>query len=368
MPRSLDPQESRSHQAALTRRLALYERMVEALDGCVLCVDHHGIISFANRCAGQLLGGAGADLVGSSFLTLHDTRDRAEVAEALRSVLEHSGNELETRHQRADGVRTVRWTLTPLHGGGLTVLAIGIDVTRRLEREQRNAEDDAMAVMGALVTGFAHEIRNPLNAANLQLELLLSRAERAGDAQLTARLGGPANLVGSAIGRLSVMLDEFLHAARPREPVRSACSVAELFESVLTLQRALAESVGICLHSHVREQGLQARCDREMITQVLTNLVRNSVDALGTQRGGTVLLHAERRIDGGVCISVLDDGRGLAQSMLGEAAFAPFSTTKAAGTGLGLSVARKIVSQHGGTIELLARPGAGTAARFWISV
>jgi two-component system, NtrC family, nitrogen regulation sensor histidine kinase NtrY len=123
----------------------------------------------------------------------------------------------------------------------------------------------------------------------------------------------------------------------------------------------------IVLSRFVHEADLMARCDADKIEQVLTNLIRNSSEALRERGYGQVELHAERRTEGGVSISVVDNGPGLATDMHGKAAFVAFATTKAAGTGLGLSIVRKIVSQHGGTIQLVTTPGFGTTARFWIS-
>ncbi|MDB4972026.1 MAG: Sensory box histidine kinase [Myxococcaceae bacterium] len=384
MTRALEPPTYPLEQEPPSGQRTFHQGLLEVLEGCVLCVDPAGLVSFANRYASTLLASPGASLEGSSFLTLPDAKNQRELAQAVRTAaLGTPVRDLDTCHQLGERAHTLRWSLMPLeerdgsnpHVTGnagfppspAAVLALGIDVTGRLELERRNAEDDAMAVMGTLTAGLAHEIRNPLNAATLQLELLSSRAKRAGDERLQSQLGEPAALVRTALGRLSVMLDEFLHVAQPREPVRTQSSVAELFETVLAHKRPLMAGLGITLQGYVREAGLSARCDSAKLKQVLINLVRNSIDALDRRGYGQIELHAEKRAGGGVSFSVLDDGPGLAGNMRGDAAFQPFSTTKAAGSGLGLSIARKIVSQHGGTIELSARPGVGTAARFWIS-
>jgi len=384
MTRALAELADEDEPPPAARPLALPLGLLEAFEGCLLGVDAGGIVRFANRYASELLENSGTSLKGSSFLTLPDAKNQRELAQAVRAAERGEAvRDLDTSHQRGDRARTIRWSLTPLREvnspddramGDRTdplsrpvVLAVGIDVTDRLARERRRAEDDAMAVMGTLAAGLAHEIRNPLNAATLQLELLLSRAKRAGDEHLQTQLGEPASLIRRAIGRLSVMLDEFLHVAQPREPVRTLSSVTELFEAVLAHKRPTMEGLGITLLCHVEEAGLLARFDSAKIQQVLINLIRNSIDALGTRGYGQIELHAETRAGGGVSISVLDDGPGLAGPMRGDAAFQPFSTTKPAGSGLGLSIARKIVSQHGGAIQLSARPGVGTAAHFWIS-
>jgi signal transduction histidine kinase len=276
----------------------------------------------------------------------------------------------------------MRWTLTPLQPERLEAarrgdrepadlpqvitLAVGIDITDHLELERRDAESQALAAIGTLTTSLAHEIRNPLNAAKLQLELLARRAQRAGDRLLDGQLTEPAKLVRLELERLTTLLDEFLELARPRVPVRQPYAVHQLFEAVRTLEEPLAKSVGIAIHSHVAE-GLTARCDPDKLKHVLINLVRNSIDAMAGRGFGEIRLCGERRAEGGVEIEVVDDGPGLPLEMQGGAAFEPFATTKPAGTGLGLSIAQKIIAQHGGTIELSSPPEGGTLARLFLS-
>jgi signal transduction histidine kinase len=384
MTRELDPLAGSVERRPASHDLVLPHRLLDAFEGCLLCVDAGGIVTVANRYASELLSSEDGGLLGSSFLTLPEAKNQRALAQAVHAAQAgRSVHDLDLSHRHGSRTRVIRWSLTSMRELGTSdeeataeearpnsspmLLAVGIDVTERLEHERQNAEDDAMAVMGTLAAGLAHGIRNPLNAATLQLELLLSRARRAGDASLQSQLAEPAALVQTAIGRLAVLLDEFLHVAQPREPVRLPSSIAELFETVLAHKRPLMEGLGLILLSKVSDVGLLARCDSAKIKQVLVNLIRNCIDALGTRGYGLIELHAEPRAGGGVSLAVLDDGPGLAGHMHGDAAFQPFTTTKAAGTGLGLSIARKIVSQHGGTIQLSARPGGGTAARFWIS-
>lgn len=363
---------------------ALHRGFVDTLEGCMICVDVAGTITFANRYATDLLVSNGVPLEGLSILALSHDGGQGQLTRIWRAAANgESVHDVDTRHEVDDRVHTIRWSVRPLSESTFAlydsagtvrpnfstwaVLAIGIDVTDRVERERQSAEDDAMSILAALTTGLAHEIRNPLNAAKLQLELLLLRAKLAGDVPMQDRLAEPATLVRNAIDRLSVLFEEFLCVAQPRLPVRTNNSVIKLFDSVVVQQQRLMSNTRIVLSSFVHEEGLMARCDADKISQVLTNLIRNSCEALRERGYGHVELHAERRTEGGVSISVVDNGPGLAADMHGEAAFVAFATTKAAGTGLGLSIVSKIVSQHGGTIQLLNRPGLGTTARFWIS-
>jgi two-component system sensor histidine kinase HydH len=244
-----------------------------------------------------------------------------------------------------------------------TVLAVGQDITDRLALEQRTAANQALAAVGTLTTGLAHEIRNPLNAAKLQLELIQRRAQRGGNPELAARLVEPANLVRAEIERLTKMLDEFLNLARPSSPVRVAASAADLFAAVLASEGASAARAGIVLRADLSEPDLRLEIDADKIKAALLHLVRNSIDALSGRGQGEIMLYASRAEDGGVELCVLDDGPGLPPGMQGRAAFEPFATTKPAGTGLGLALVQSAVAQHGGEVELSSRREGGTLAR-----
>jgi two-component system sensor histidine kinase HydH len=210
---------------------------------------------------------------------------------------------------------------------------------------------------------LAHEIRNPLNAAKLQLELLERRARKLGDAEASAVLSEPAHLVRTEINRLAILLDEFLDLARPRQIERHKLSVQALFEEVLQLQRPLLERRRIDVKASITPAGLEVRGDAHKLKQVLINLVTNAVEALQEIEGPRIELSAERS-PVGVRLSVIDNGPGIPADLIGSA-FTPFVTSKPSGTGLGLAVVQKIATQHGGFAELVARAN-GTMATIHI--
>jgi signal transduction histidine kinase len=352
---------------ALSDRLAvseaLYRGVVETVETCILGVDDEGVITFANRFAQERLGGP-LERRTLASLQLADAMERVRQGQTVR--------DLEVRHQG----RTLRWTLNALHATNsrlarlapmalevsATLLAVGIDITDRLELERRSANAQAMAAIGTLTTGLAHEIRNPLNAAKLQLELLQRRAKKGTDAELAARLVEPADLVRGELERLSKMLDEFLSLARPGALTKVTFPAAQLLESVLTMEGPVAQRAGILLRSAVVPAELCLAGEPDKLKQVLLNLIRNAIDSMSERGHGSIEVRAEQRV-GDVLISVLDDGPGLAREMVGNV-FEAFTTTKPGGTGLGLSIVQKIVHQHGGNVELVNRPEGGTNARF----
>jgi PAS domain S-box-containing protein len=384
--RALAQAALKREKQALAQRLAaseaLYRGVVETVEACIVGLDVGGNICFYNRFAGECLGHAHYDLEGRSLAALTDPECAPALARAVaRASAGETVRDLELHHTAYDHTRTVRWTLTPLYADSLDaaqraialtprkppprVLSVGLDITERLELERKSAEAQAMMAMGTLATSLAHEIRNPLNAAKLQLELLTRRAKRAHPA-LTACIDEPARLVRTEIERLSLLLDDFLDLARPRRPVRTTCSVRELFQAVVDLKAPIADAAGVRLRYSVAEAGLTAFVDRDKLQQVLLNLVRNSIDALSERGHGQVALYAARREAGGVQMTVTDDGPGLSTD-LSESALEPFVTTKPAGTGLGLAIVSKIVAQHGGEIVLASPHGGGTVAHFWVA-
>lgn len=247
---------------------------------------------------------------------------------------------------------------------GLTVIVLAAAVAfiwhllqRNAELEERRRRDEELAVLGSLAANLAHEIRNPLNALSLNLEIL--------DEELTGT-GVERTTVGQArreVGRLSRLVNDFLVYARPTPPTLETVPVAELLADAADLLRPLCERAGVELH--VAADETVVRADRGQLGQVLTNLAINAVQAMEG--------HQPRRLDlvgsadgSGAALEVLDTGPGIAEDDLSRVRQAFFSRRKG-GTGLGLSIAERIVEEHGGTLTLANRPGGGLAARVELS-
>jgi PAS domain S-box-containing protein len=365
---------------ALSQRLAtseaLYRSVVESVESCILGLDADGAVRFSNRFAAERLDIGYAELIGRPFVALCAPEDRSAAELKLAKALTGAPvRDYECNVARGGRRRRIRWTLTPLSvldpASGQhaelppeprlpVLLAAGIDITDRLELERRSAEAEAMAVMGTLTTALAHEIRNPLNAAKLQLELLARRARKLQDEHARDVLAEPTEVVRAEINRLASLLDEFLDLARPRQVERRPVPVAELFEEVSKLERLLLEGSRVQLTTQVEPIDLALHADRDKVKQVLINLIANSVDALRNTTNPRIELHAART-RAGVMLSVTDNGPGIPPELAGSA-FTPFVTSKPSGTGLGLAIVQKIARQHGGLAELipLAR---GTIAR-----
>jgi PAS domain S-box-containing protein len=369
--RALAQVQLRRERQRLASELAVSERLyrgvVESVESLIVGIDRDGAIRMWNRCATQITGWEQDELLGHPFIDIviaEAQREQCHIgmkqAWRDRRLLEHECGVL-TREGRH---RTVRWSAAAMatEGEGMEMLLlVGNDVTERLALEKRAADAEAMSSLATLTAGLAHEIRNPLNAALLQLELLGRIGSRVADASQRERIGDCARLVQSEIRRLTRLLEEFLSLARPRTLERYPVDVRALLDYVATMQRPLAEIAHIELQVVVPDGLPRVLGDQPKLTQVLINLVVNAIDAM-REAGmrGTIELRGEA-VGDRVCIRVADTGPGIDERVAKDL-FRPFVSTKEMGTGLGLSIAKRIIDQHGGTVELGPRPGGGTVA------
>lgn len=350
----------RLERGQLEHRLAIsearYEEIVEKGSSLVTTFDEELSILLFNSRAEELTGLGRAQALGRSWLEVFvPEEDRARVrglcAAALGRERAKDGVPYEGRLPRVGGDRRVRWHFTTLpSGAGPVLCAIGLDVTEERELARRTQRAERLASLGTMAAGLAHEIRNPLNAASLQLTVVQRRLGRDGGADVTGAREA-ARLVSSEMTRLAGLVEEFLQFARP-QPLRiQRIDLHAAAGELCRLERPDAQAAGVTL-SLVEGPSVYAQLDDERIRQVLLNLIRNGIEATGD--GGRVTLRVFRG-DDAARLEVEDDGPGL--PMPDAPIFEPFFTTKASGTGLGLSIVHRIVSDHGGRIEVDSRPG-----------
>jgi PAS domain S-box-containing protein len=353
-----------------------YRALVELTDVLVVGLDADDRVRLFNRKASELAGSDPASTLGKPFIEgwIPD-EDRIRVREAIALARVGRTSEVETgftdlsrargpvrissRAPRASSARRVRWHVSMAQGPGeetSLVYGIGIDVTERRALEKRAADAEALSAMGTLALNLAHEIRNPLNAAVLQLHLMGRHIDKlAVDEEARQTLHRKADIVGDEIGRLSRLLTDFLELARPRAVARETVAFGRLVADVLDLEQGSAQGRGVTIEREVDPECV-LRGDPEKLKQVVLNLVVNAIEAM--REGGVLGVRAATEGDQ-VVLVVSDTGIGIEPTALPQV-FDPFFTTKEAGTGLGLSIVRKIVDQHAGEVRLESERGVGT--------
>jgi signal transduction histidine kinase len=211
-----------------------------------------------------------------------------------------------------------------------------------------------VTALGRLTAGVAHEVKNPLNAMTIHLELLkqkLATSAAAGD------IGPHVEIISREIRRLDDVVQGFLKFARPEEMTLKPVAPGELVDEVLKTLAVEANVTGVQLVSSVAADVPQIEADPGIFRQALLNLAKNAVQAMPT--GGTLTIAAASSKDGRVEIRVADTGVGIAPENLAKI-FDLYFTTKASGTGIGLSLVYRTVQLHNGDIDVESTPGVGT--------
>jgi len=235
---------------------------------------------------------------------------------------------------------------------------LDLELAIMLHTYREDLEAQRMAAVGTLTAGLSHEIRNPLNAAGLQLAVLERRLRRLPGPEQAGALE-PLILVRDEIRRLDHLLEDLLQYARPRQLERQPVNMATLVERVAQLLVSDADSRGVTI-ARMIEPELAASGDEARLREVVMNLVLNALDA--SERGGEVRIKARRLGPVEIELSVEDDGAGVVPEQR-EKIYQPFFTTKAQGTGLGLAIVHSIVTQHRGSVRLESSEKGGAAFR-----
>jgi signal transduction histidine kinase len=268
------------------------------------------------------------------------------------------------------------------------------------EAEVQLVKAERLAAVGELSAGVAHEVNNPLNFARNSLSTLatyvddvrgllqrVSELDLADRAKLAAQLealehqktelgfdelaAGLAELVAivtEGLDRTSRLVSDLRDFAAPHRGGRTLVDVGVGLRSTLQLLGHRLRQAGARVELALAEPLPHVEGDAGALNQVFLNVLKNAAEAIEGQGGGTIHVHA-RAEGAALAVCIRDEGPGINSEALARL-FEPFFTTKepGRGTGLGLSMSRRIVEEHGGTIEVASEPGAGTAVTIRIPI
>lgn len=351
---SLLGREIRSRRLELLSRKTSLESMANQLqDGVVLLNRDREILFFNPLCAGLL----STDLESAYGRPLDDLLPSDHPLLALLDRAEDGESELRTRVPlgTAESSRENLVSIFPIEdpetrNGGWMVLLEDLEMLTTLQSLIRYGA--RMTSMTRFAAAAGHEIKNPLGALSLQLELLRTR------------LTDPAPKVQEileTLGRKIRVLDRRVHdlldIARPQELTLGKLDLAELLRRVAEEARAAAEAQGVRIELELPEEALWVDGDAERLAQVFDNLTRNALEAMPD--GGELTLAAEARDPLFATATVTDTGVGIPSETL-DKVFQPYFTTRDSGHGLGLFLVFTLIQHHGGMVEVSSEPGEGT--------
>ena len=297
----------------------------------------------------------GAPLLGLTSPDDYATRDGLAQAESPLRNCFITGREEEWAERKADGrIFEVRaFPIIDDNGGVTSVIRWASDITEKVRMREETLQSSRLASLGELAAGVAHEINNPMAVIRGNVELLQMSVPIEADNR------EEVDTIFQQVGRVERIVSNLLKFARQEQKHVGAVAINRLLHEILSQVGHQVSLAGIAIEEQFSTELLEITGDSDQLRQVFTNLMVNAVQAMGN--GGTLTL-ATRLLGPkeGVEIAVGDTGTGIAPENR-EKIFSPFFTTKANGTGLGLSVSYGIVREHGGQINLQSEPGKGSA-------
>ncbi len=337
------------------------ETVLAGVSAGVIGLDAHGNIELPNRAAAELLA---VDLPAATGRDIAEVvPEFADLIEAARAVPDRPRTE-EVRIGPPGKPRTLLVRIgAEMSSGRVNGFIVTFDDITELQLAQRKA------AWADVARRIAHEIKNPLTPIQLAAERLKRRftKEITSDPDTFSQC---ADTIIRHVGDIGRMVDEFSAFARMPQPVIKPEDLGLIARETLVLQKTALP--GITWISDIPPRGPVAPCDRRMMRQALTNLLRNAADAVAMrprEEGGSGVIEVSvAESNGLVSVLVTDDGIGLPREDR-ERLMEPYVTHKPKGTGLGLAIVKKIMEDHGGQVTLDDRPdGPGTVAGLLLPV
>ena len=230
---------------------------------------------------------------------------------------------------------------------------------RTLEEKLREAEH--LSGLGQLSRHMAHEIRNPLNFISLSIDHIGAKY-RPGDRENEEKFSSLISGIKQEILRLDKLVNDFLDFSRPLTLDRRIVNVKELLDDIIDLIWAKAEVEKIKIIKDYNDP-VQLYLDPDLFKTCVLNVVTNSFHAMASKEEGGVLA-IKTAVDGNTfTLSITDEGEGVSEENLSEM-FEPFFSTKETGLGLGLPMTKRVIEEHGGTVDFTSVPGKGSEMKF----
>lgn len=246
----------------------------------------------------------------------------------------------------SDG-RTIELSFNYFSGNASGTLLTLHDVAAQEELEREIEVARRMASIGRLTSGVGHEVKNPINAMVVHLELLRGKLSNGTNTEGAQR---HVDVLSSEMSRLDRVVQTLADFSRPMEPVFQEQELLPIVQAVVQLVAAEAEqaNIAIAVTEDTPGKSLRVVADAELMRQALINIVLNAMQAM--QEGGTIHMHLSRE-RGSALLSIRDTGTGIPPEKLGRI-FDLYFTTKATGSGIGLAMTYRIMQLHGGVITV----------------
>jgi PAS domain S-box-containing protein len=336
-------QQQQKLQEQIVNAAAEWRQTFDSVLTPIFLVDGAGRVARVNRAARRLSRLPYPGIIGTRLDTLSDGEPFATAARLLADA-GVSGEALETAEARDSSDRTWAINVMPFASPDQPASSIVVlwDISRIVALQESVRLSEQMSVMGQLVAGVAHEVRNPLFGISAALDAFEEEFGRTEEfREYIVRLRTDAD-------RLHRLMNELLEYGRPAELQRVRQPFATVVERSVRACAPVARQKHVTIETRADEHLPDAAIDRDRVVQVLKNVIENAIAF--TASGSTVTVDVREDVAAQQIVStVSDSGPGFREDDLPHV-FTPFFTRRRGGTGLGLAIVRRIVDDHGGSV------------------
>lgn len=323
-------------------------KVMDGINSAIISVDRDLIITYMNKKTRNMFSLREEDVLGKNYKYFFpsDTLMLEKTLTLIRSI-----DEAEKEYTLPSGKRIYLGVTTSLLTDkknnivGATALIRDLSLIKKLQMDVQ--EKERLKIIGDLASGVAHEIRNPLNALKLSI------------GKLQKKEGGKTdNLIGvikEEIERIEKSIEDFMNFTKPFKLQLRLLKLNQILNEVISLMESKAMEKSIIVKKKFSVVS-DISGDEIALRKVFVNIIKNSIEA--TDENGEIFVTTEEN-DGNVIVSIADTGKGIPKKDI-DKIFNPYFSRKDGGTGLGMSIAKRIVEGHGGTIEVFSEEGKGT--------
>jgi signal transduction histidine kinase len=336
------------------------DHLLQDLEDAVFIFNRERRLVFASGAVEKFLGRQRADLAGQA---ISDVFPPATTLGLLVAQASQTGRPMRNRRVPVGspgdtpvGVAVVLLSVDMLEtvpgasaGSGLLVRLRDPEAQRKIGRELQTA--DRLAAISRISGGVAHEVKNPLNAILLHVEVAKAKLAK-GDTEVEPQM----EIISREILRLDRVVKTFLDFTRPVELRLATVPLQEFMQEIVDLARPQADASKIRVNVDQQVDGVEVRMDRDLLKQAVLNIVVNAMQAM--PEGGELRFEATAAEDSAE-IRISDTGPGIPPE-LRDKIFRLYFTTRKEGSGIGLAMAFRFVQLHDGTIDFTSEPGKGT--------
>ncbi|MGD8191331.1 PAS domain-containing sensor histidine kinase [Brevibacillus ginsengisoli] len=356
----IDISDRKAMEEALKKSEEQYRLIADNMTDVIGLLDVRGQIQYISPSIEKLTGRSDTLFHGKSILELTHPDDSFHVRNKIQIMLEQKQSvQILCRLLVSEGnVRNFEIKAIPIieNDQVARILIVGRDISEKLMTEDLLRNSEKLSVIGQLAAGIAHEIRNPLTALRGFIQLL---KKQSADNQ------SYYDVMLSELDRINYIASELLVLSKPQITSFRKNELISMLKSVLTIIETQAIMNNVQIFTDFQSDHMYIHSVDNQLKQVFMNILKNGIEAM--PHGGEFIIHASKIDSEHIILRFIDNGIGIRKELL-EKLGEPFYTTKANGTGLGLMVSKKIITEHNGSLLITSEEGEGTTVEIILPI